>query len=129
MAKNKTEHYYRVTFVDRHHRRNPIDLITKGFKKQEAIDKAREALHDKALTDLKMITDDWATALSPDVWKVSPEYYFTMVDNCWSIADCSVCDQFARSVSSSDKVRKARWSSKQRKERDEKQRRENLNAA
>lgn len=109
---------YRVTMFDRNAIRPNIEFIVDAETKPMAIAVAREALHKKGMAQIEFMTNGMAVctttmlnskgeAVTCTMREVSPEYYNTLLDECWGIAACDVVVAISSGVSSESAVSKA----------------------
>lgn len=109
---------YRVTMFDRNAIRPNIEFIVDAETKPMAIAVAREALHKKGMAQIELMTNGMAVctttmlnskgeAVTCTMRQISPEYYNTLLDECWGIAACDVVVAISSGVSSESAVAKA----------------------
>ena len=115
---SKVSKAYRVTFFDKNHIRSNVELVVYANAKYMAIDAAREQLHSLADGHIEYITNGMhgvkRTVIDHKgnehvalVFEVSPEFYNTLVDECWGIAEVMQIKGVAKGVSSESTVAKA----------------------
>ena len=123
----REEKLYRLLFVDNYNQRPKIDLLVRAFNKPEAEAKGRAEIVRMATDEVKLITCG-CVHLSADVIKLSPDYYATLVNGCWTMVECEVQISVSRHCSkrsaedvaqAADKRRKAngkkrRWTKAQK---------------
>lgn len=78
---------YRLLYVDNYHQKPSIDLLIRACNKPEAEAKGYAEITKMAYNDLKFITDG-CIHLSADVVKLSPDYFSTLVNGCWTLVEC-----------------------------------------
>lgn len=109
---------YRVTFFDKNNIRPNFELVVYAEAKYMAVDAAREQLHSIADQRIEYITngiagtvreveDHKGNMVKCRVFEVSPEYYNTLVDECWGIADVMQIKGVGKGCSSDSAVSKA----------------------
>ena len=109
---------YRVTFFDKNNIRPNFELVVYADAKYLAVDAAREQLHNIADQRIEYITNGMAgtvhevvnhkgESVKCRVLEVSPEYYNTLVDECWGIADVMQVKGVGKGCSSDSAVSKA----------------------
>lgn len=112
---------YRMLYVDNYNQKPPIDLLVRAFNKPEAEEKGREQIVAMAYRDLKLITDG-CIYLSKDVVRLSPVYFYNLVNGCWTLVECEVQIAVSKHTSKRSAEDVARAADKRRKANGKKRR-------